>query len=685
MSQNNEIDLRRFFRTIRRHAALFTAIFIVIAGLAVTFAMTRSPRFTTSSTMLIEDSSSDSPQRSLGGGSGALGMMMRSFSIGGFGNANVDNEMLLMTSHDILLRTVERLNLNVSAKERRGLRTATLWGDSPVELTASDSVGFNIPNLKAITVNVAIHGGRVDVKATEGFIFKEVIAEKRDVVLPTVLSTPYGTLTLTPTKQFAAGDGRTIKFIVRSYDDAADKLYREVDIAVADKVSDGIGMQMINSCPEMARDVLNTMMAEYNRKRIERRQQTARAEIDFLNDRIERVFSTIAETEQKIEQYKTDNRFVDIETEAPILFGSSLEAHETLLRARAEMGYCEQVLQTLESNPTSLLPAYTTPGGEAEGNPMVTTYNQQLMALNELRRSAMPGNHALQLAEERVADMRRAVITSISQTLAAARKTINERSGVVGKMDAQLERLPKFEREYINLSRDNLLQNDLYALLVEKRESALLRYHSDSSLGFVVDPAYTDLRPSSTKKIVISLVGILLALGACVALAIWFMRRNNTVDQPLDLHEFSLEENAIVFSGDVEAEANNLRGKLLSLGSSANLFITRLSEGCREVESAFKESLRRADLIADDIDNLPNNDAILSPEFISRLQPSNETKRFVVVDIPDGRRLTDVAPIINACDAATLLLVKAGTINRNDFKTIIAGVSPAKVLVGIVG
>ncbi len=685
MAHNNEIDLRRFFRTIRRHIALFAATFIVIAGLALTFAMTRAPRFTTSATMLIEDSSSDSPQRSIGGGSGMLGMMMRSFSIGGFGNANVDNEMLLVTSHDILLRTVERLNLNVKATERRGLTTATLWGDSPVELIASDSVGFNIPNRKSITVKVAIHDRHVDIKATEGFIFKDVIAEKRDATLPTILSTPYGTMTLMPTKLFDSADGRTIKFIVRSYDDAADKLYREIDIAVADKVSDGIGMQMTNSCPEMARDVLDTMMDEYNHKRIERRQVTARAEVDFLNDRIERVFSSIADTEQKIEQYKTDNRFVDIEKEAPILFGSSLEAHETLLKARAEMVYCEQVLSTLESNPNSLLPAYTTPGGEAEGNPMVTAYNQQMMSLNELRRSAMPGNHALQLAEERVADMRQAVITSISQTLASARKVINERSGVVGQMDAQLGRLPKFEREFINLSRDNLLQNELYALLVEKRESALLRYHSDSSLGFIVDQAYTDVRPSPVKKIVISLVGILVALGACVALALWFMRRNNTVDQPLDLHDFSLEDNAIEFRTNSEAEANRLRGMLMSLNCSRNLFIAELSAGCRDAEAAFKESLRRADLVADDIADLPGNDAILSPDFKGKLQPAGDSKRFVVADVPNGATLPDVAPVINAADAATLLLLKAGSVDRKAFKSLIAGLNPDRILVGIVG
>lgn len=685
MAHNNEIDLRRFFRTIRRHIALFATTFIVIVGLAVAFALTRAPRYTTSATMLIEDSSSDSPQRSIGGGSGVLSMMMRSFSIGGFGNANVDNEMLLMTSHDILLRTVERLHLNIKATERQGLTTVTLWGDSPVELITSDSVGLNIPDRKTITVKVTIRDRRADIKATEGFIFKDVLAEKRDVALPTVLSTPYGTMTLAPTKFFADADGRTIKFTVRSYEDAADRLYRDVDIAVADKVSDGIGMQMINSCPAMARDVLDTMMDEYNRKRIDRRRTTSRTEVDFLNDRIERVFSSIADTEQKIEQYKTDNRFVDIEKEAPILFGSSLEAHETLLKARAEMGYCEQVLATLESNPASLLPAYSTPGSETEGNPMVTAYNEQLMALNELRRSAKPGNHALQLAEERVADMRQAVITSISQTLAAARKTINERSGVVGQMDAQLGRLPKFEREYINLSRDNLLQNELYALLVEKRESALLRYHSDSSLGFVVDPAYTDVRPSPVKKIVISLVGILLALGACVGLALWFMRRNNKVDQPLDLHDFSLEENAIAFRAGSEVDANRLRGKLLAMDCSANLFIATLSDGYGDAERAFKKSLRRAGLIADEISNLPSNDAILSPDFVAKLQPKGEEKRYVVVDVPDGATLHDVAPVINAVDAATLLLMKAGDVDRNAFKAIISGLNQTRIIVGIVG
>ncbi len=680
MTDNNEIDLRRFFRVIRRHKVLFSSVFVVIAGLSVLYALSRAPEYTTEATVLIEDESSDMPQRA----GGAMGMMMRTFSIGGFGSAKVDNELLLVDSHDVLIRTVKRLKLNVSASERTGLRSLTLWDDSPVRLVVPSVLGDTLLPKNAFRVSVRLHDGKADIKVFRGRIFKTVYAEEKNVTLPATIDTRFGQLSVVTTDKYSATADAMVKFSVKSYEMVADQLSRQLTIDSSDKVSDGISLELSSSCPARDRAILDALLDEYNSKRVERKHKLARTEVDFLNERINQIFAEISESEKKIEQFKTESHFVSIENEAPILLETSLSAHEELLNARAQLIYCEQVLKSLEDNPGALLPAYSTPGGgDSDGNPMVTTYNEQLMLLAELRRSAKPGNHALHVAEERIVDMRNAVITSITQTLESARRIINERTGIVGQMDAQLGRLPKYEREYVKLSRDNLIQNELYVLLVEKRESALLRLNSESSLGFVIDPAHTDVKVSSAKSLMAACAGVFLALVCCIGLALLLMRRGNTIDDPMDTRRSGLERNTIVMRSGNTGDANRVRAALTAMDKSDVIAVARLTEGCDGAVDELIKSLRRAQLNVDIIDDLPSNDLMLSAGYSSRVKACVNSGNRVMTVVPDGGAICEVAPVLARENAVTVLVMASGALSRDDFDKIAAGLDRERLVVVI--
>lgn len=681
MTDNNEIDLRRFFRVVRCHKVLFCSVLVIIGGLAVLYALSRAPEYTTEATVLIEEDSADVPQRT----GGAMGMMMRTFSIGGFGSAKVDNELLLVDSHDVLMRTVKRLKLNVSTSERVGLRSLTLWDEAPVRLVVPSALGDTLLPKDAFRVSVRLHDGKADIKVFRGMIFKTVYAEEKNVVLPATIDTRFGQLSVVTTDQYSATADATVKFSVKSYEMVADRLSRQLLIDSSDKVSDGISLEMSSSCPARDRAILDALLDEYNSKRVERKHKLARTEVDFLNERINQIFADISESEKKIGQFKTESHFVSIENEAPILLETSLSAHEELLNARAQLIYCEQVLKSLEDNPGALLPAYSTPGGgDPEGNPMVATYNEQLMLLSELRRSAKPGNHALHVAEERIVEMRNAVITSITQTLESARRIINERTGIVGQLDAQLGRLPEYEREYVKLSRDNLIQNELYVSLVEKRESALLRLNSESSLGFVIDPAYTDLRDSMIKPVMIVGVGFLFALCCCIVLGIWMMRREDTVDAPMDVSKFGLESHTMMLRCGNVSDANRVRAALTSMPSPGMIVLAGLSIGCCSAMEAIVSSFRRAQLKVNMINDLPSNDVMLSAGYASRVSTAVKSGEYVMTVLPDGNSVGEVVPVLARENAITVLFVVAGMLKRGSFGNIISGLDAERLFVVVI-
>ncbi|MDE6651912.1 MAG: hypothetical protein K2K08_05845, partial [Paramuribaculum sp.] len=420
---SNEIDLRRYIREIKAHKWLLGAIFLIIFGLAVAYIARKESEYTAHASLLIEDNSDAQGAR----GAGSMMQMMRIFSTGGFSSSSVDNEILLVNTIDVATRTVKALNLNVNCVEKDGLINHTLFEDTPISLTLSDECADTMQ--KAFNVKVTLKNGKADIQMYSGRFFKKTYFEKKGVTLPYNVSTSLADFTIS-----ATGDDTkngTFVFGVTSVSDAAWNLFKEVKVNILDKLADGIEFTYTTQNRHKAVAVLNTMMNEYNMKRLERKREISVTELNFITDRINSLYTDLRESEAKVEKFKTESNFVDIEAEAPIILETSLNAHEELLKASAQILYYEQVLDLLKNNSDGMLPTISTPGEEGSSGKsgMIGDYNEQMALLLELRRSAKPGNQALAAAETRVAQMRGTIITSFSQLLKAAKTAVAQRSG----------------------------------------------------------------------------------------------------------------------------------------------------------------------------------------------------------------------------------------------------------------
>lgn len=669
----NEIDLRRFWRELRRHKWWYIASAIIIFGAAIAYVARRESEFTAHSSLLIEDNSNEAQGRG-----GSLMQMMRVFSMGGFSSASVDNEMLLVNTYDVALRTAQLLDLNIACVQNNGFTRKTMFEDSPVALTLAAGVADTLS--KGYKVEVTLKGDKADIRAYTGRFFKSTLVEKKDAALPCTITTRLGEFTVGLTGLPANGHN-SYTFGVTSYAAAADALMENVKIDISDKLADGISFEYTDRSRSKAKKVLDTMMAEYNAKRLDRKRETALIELNFITDRIDKLYTDLIDTERKVEQFKSENNFVDIEAEAPILLETTLDAHEQLLKASAQMVYYEQVLDILRSSKDTMLPAVATPGSESnsQDGSMIKEYNEQMGLLLELRRSAKPGNNALAAAETRVAQMRTSIISSISQLLDASRKVIANRGSIVGSMDTHLRKLPKYEREYINLSRDQLLKNELYAFLVEKRENALLKLNSQDTLGFVIDPAYTDLKPSKTKMLIILAAGFIMAILLPCVVAAMMMRRKDTVDNPYDLRFAGLEENCFMVSPEVNS-LSTVRNHILERMNHGTVYVADTAPLSRNIPDRLTESFTRAGYTVRNIRSKDgHNDEFLSPAFTSGIKECHEGYNYVT--LPEPHAINDIAPAINASDAVAVVILEAGTIGRKAFAAMTQKIDPGHIIV----
>lgn len=675
---SNEIDLRRVCRELKHRKWLYTAVFAIILGAAVAFVWRKEPEFTAHSTMLIENSSSEGQGRG-----GSLMQMMRVFSTGGFASSSVDNELLLVNTRDVALRAVKAMNLNITCFQKHGLRSKTLFADTPLTLSIPESVADTLSN--GYNVKVWIKDGKADIKVYRGRFFKTTILEQHSLSLPCTVDTPSGPFTLAATGELPAK--ATYIFGVDGYQNTADYLFNEVKTEVCDKMADGIEFSYSSPNRDKAKAVLNTMMQEYNAKRVERKKETAQAELNFLTDRINNLYSDLVESEHKVAEFKTEQQFVDIESEAPILLEKSMTSQEELIKAAASVMYYEQVLQILQSGKDGMLPAVSAPGEEksSQSSSMVSDYNSQMALLLELRRSAKPGNHALTAAETRVAQMKESIITSFTELLKASQRTIATRNSVVGAMESHIRKLPAVEREYINLSRDQLLKNELYAFLVEKRESALLKINSQETLGFIIDPAYVEPNPSLKKSLIYIALGFVAAVACLASLLLLYLRRTDYITHRFDFKNAGMEDNAFDCTpGDYSV--NDVRAEIIHRMPAGKVFIASYGGSiATKAADRLTESFGNAGIECGVFKTEgTGNDPFLAPAVQKRISDMAASYRYVFATVPDFDRIKDIATAVCNDDSLLIIFVAKGSLTRTHLSQAIGTADTARILAVIV-
>ena len=125
-----------------------------------------------------------------------MSAMNKTFTIGCLGASLVDNELQLVNSHDVLMRTAKALSLNRTYYERDGMRKRMLFEDSPIRVDGQESMFDTLT--RSMKMRVSLNGESADITVKTGLTGRKV-AELKGVTLPAPVKTPYGTLLVSAT------------------------------------------------------------------------------------------------------------------------------------------------------------------------------------------------------------------------------------------------------------------------------------------------------------------------------------------------------------------------------------------------------------------------------------------------------------------------------------------------------
>lgn len=504
-ANNDAIDFAGMIREALKKWYVFVISVVLCVGLAFLYSRTRNAEYLVKANLIISQEDDTSPAASMAG----LGSLFGS-------NANVDDEVFAVSSHTVLKNVAKELGLNQRCVVKMGfLQSQFCYQDYPVVVKCAPALPDTLRTGIVFKIVVSDEG-KVDVTAKAR---KKKIAEVENGQFPVVVKTPYGAFTIDKTP-YLEKDEKTKAYVsFMGYDDAAELIGRNVDIDIASRKSNVIELEMESSNVEYAKDVLNTIIEQYNIRGLEEKNARNRKTLDFVDSRLALLGNDLVSSESNIESFKKSHGIVDVEAEATYQITKKGEFEKELITTETQLEIIKMIKDFM-SNPDNRYELV--PSTLAEGNSSgkqggaLEAYNELLLKRITLLQDAHGSNAALKTINGQIDALRKNILQTIDRNYESTSIKLRDLRDQMGRTESRLGNIPAQERQFRDIMRQQTIKEQLYIFLLQQREETSMMLANSQYKGQIIDEAYALNEPLGMGRIMLLLIAMVagVAFGA---------------------------------------------------------------------------------------------------------------------------------------------------------------------------
>ena len=523
-TKDENIRIGSLFNLIGNYRKLFFSICIaaLLTGIGVLIFVPRQYKAIATLQLVNDKSDLFSDMKMLRASSGLTSM------IGSVAKKiNVDDEIAILKSNEIMGGSIRDLGLQVSYKMFDGVQKKELFNNSPVLIGCSPEFLSGLKKEKDAVIKVK--NGKASLKINTGW-FSSPSTEYKE--LPASFETEWGTFRLEKnTTAFVSSENYTVYITLIPFAKLFRDYTKDLEIETVDPLSNIIGIELDDENTDRSEQLINTLIARYNDYSLNVKIKENNQTITFIKERIEEVGKELSEYEYQIEQYKKKNRFTDIENDSRVQIALSEEYKVKEADLQIQLQLIRYVYDFLNnpSNNDNVIPAIMQ-GKDKEPllSNQIVEYNRLVSEQIRLKRVSKETNPALQYVTELKEKQRANLTETIKTAIQSIELSQNELSKTSTGYKNRIAKLPTNEREFIEMKRFQTINEKLLVYLLEKMEELTLSSNPTSIPGRVVDEPYQSFKhvfPRGSIVLSIALiVGIILGLST-IALYEYVFRR----------------------------------------------------------------------------------------------------------------------------------------------------------------
>lgn len=541
-TEEENIDLRSIAYRYLRNWYLFV-IFLLLAFVGAFFYLLYTrPVYEVSSVVLIKDD-----KKGLGGNDFLKDLEMMG------GNKIVENEMEVFKSRSLMKKVIETLRLNVIYTQSAQPIDVDLYGKSPIWMQVEQ-------------ITDPVYKKKFTIRFLERSKFELLLEDK------SIGSFTFGQAITQPqlgkfrvfSNNIAFQHGEEINVQFANTDKVIQSNLGRLDVSLLNQKSTVLKLSYQETSPQRGKDILKKLHEEYILASLGDKNTEAMNTLRFIDERLRLISSELTNVEKDVEVYKSAAGFTDISSESNLFLEKVKETDSKLNEVDIQVKVLEGVEKFL-STPGSNVSSVTSMINDPSLSLLINKLSELELQREKYARTVQSGNPLLETVNTQVTNTKSAIRENINNQKKSLIISRTNLASLNRSIESSIRGIPKKEREFVSIKRQQGIKESLYLLLLQKKEETAISYASTVSDSRLIDEAFVSPAPIKPLPNIIYLIALLIGLGVPIVIINVKALLNNKIASRAELEQ---KTNGIPILGEVGDKPKSIAGPLLDTKSN---------------------------------------------------------------------------------------------------------------------